>query len=275
MEYSIRINKSLYRSVPLLLRMFGRDFIQAPIHRPDGFPFWQLLIGVDGTGECRLGDGRHILRPGEILLLPPNMAHSYKSSSEKNWIVHFLGFGGSSCQRLLIDMHFSKPGIYHLKNIENCFRHIDVLTGILERNPPDRNRMLSKELYSFLLDISHDSSYMEMSAEVHENHLVSDILMYLEEHYAEDIALRDLADHTGKTPEYLCACFRKETGQTIMYHLTTIRIGRARQMLLENPEVPVYKIGEQCGFRSPSYFGKVFRAHTGVSPQKLSQPGFF
>lgn len=148
---------------------------------------------------------------------------------------------------------------------------MDTFTRIMEDNPPDRNRVLSKELYSFLLDLSRESSYVEMSAEVRENHLVSDILLYLEEHYAQDISLREIAEHTGKTPEYLCSCFRKETGETIMHALTSIRIGRARQMLLENPELPVYKIGEQCGFHSPSYFGRVFRANTGVSPQKLSQ----
>lgn len=271
MEYSIRINKRLYRSVPLLLRMFGRDFLQVPIHRPEGFPFWQLLIGVSGTGECRIQESRHLLQPGDILLLPPDLPHSYRSTSEKDWVVHFLGFTGSSCQKLLVDMQFSKPGIYHLKNQENCSRHINDIAQILEDSPTDKNRILSKELYSFLLDISADSSFVEMSAEVQENRLVSDILLYLEEHYAEDISLRDIADLTGKTPEYLCSCFRKETGETIMYHLATIRVGRARQMLLENPDLPVYKVGEQCGFHSPSYFGKVFRAHTGVSPQKLAQ----
>lgn len=271
MEYSIRINKSLYRTVPLLLRMFGHNFIQDSIHRPGGFPFWQLLIGVSGTGECRIGESRHILRPGEILLLPPDFSHSYHSTSSDDWIVHFLGFTGSSCQKLLVDMRFSKPGIYHLKNQETCSRHIEEIAQILENGPADKSRILSKELYSFLLDISHDSSFVEMSEEVQKNQLVSDILLYLEEHYAEDISLRELAEHTGKTPEYLCSCFRKETGETIMYHLATIRVGRARQMLLENPDLPVYKVGEQCGFRSPSYFGKVFRVHTGVSPQKLAQ----
>ena len=271
MEYSIHINKRLYRSVPLLLRMFGRDFLQEPIHRPGGFPNWQLLIGVSGIGECRIEGNRRLLRPGEILLLSPDISHSYQSSSEDDWIVHFLGFTGSSCQKLLVDMRFSKPGIYHLRNHERCLQHIDTITRILDSSPEDKNRILSKELYSFLLDVSQESSFVEMSAEVKENSLVSDILLYLEEHYAEDISLRDIADHTGKAPEYLCAVFRKETGETIMRHLTSIRIGRARQLLLESPDLPVYQVGEKCGFRSPSYFGKVFRAQTGVSPQKLAQ----
>ena len=112
---------------------------------------------------------------------------------------------------------------------------------------------------------------MEISSEAADNRLVAEVLLYLEEHYAEDISLADLSAHTGKTPEYLCAAFRKETGDTIMRHLTEIRIGRARQLLLENPDLPVYVIGQRCGFRSPSYFGKVFRDYTGTTPQKLSR----
>lgn len=271
MEYSLRISKRLYRSVPLLLRMFGKDFKQDSIRRPSGFPYWQLLIGVSGVGECTIEGNRRLLHPGEVLLLPPGISHSYQSSTEDDWIVHFLGFTGNSCQKLLVDMQFSKPGIYHLRNQEHCLRHIEAITRILESSPDDKNRILSKELYSFLLDISQESSFVEMSAEVKENSLISDILLYLEEHYAEDISLRDIAELTGKTPEYLCAVFRRETGETIMRHLTTIRIGRARQLLLENPDIPVYQVGEKCGFRSPSYFGKVFRAQTGISPQKLAQ----
>ena len=116
-----------------------------------------------------------------------------------------------------------------------------------------------------------ESSYMEISSEAADNRLVAEVLLYLEEHYAEDISLADLSAHTGKMPEYLCAAFRKETGDTIMRHLTEIRIGRARQLLLENPDLPVYVIGQRCGFRSPSYFGKVFRDYTGTTPQKLSR----
>ena len=200
MEYSIRINKQLYRSVPLLLRIFGRDYLQTPIHRPGGFPFWQLLIGVSGVGECKVEGKRCLLHPGEVLLLPPGLAHSYQSASSEDWIVHYAGFTGNSCQKLLVDMQFFKPGIYHIKDQELCTTYMDAFTRIMEDNPPNRNRMLSKELYSFLLDISRESSYVEMSAEVRENHLVSDILLYLEEHYAQDISLREIAEHTGKRP---------------------------------------------------------------------------
>ena len=271
MEYSIKINKRLYHSVPLLLRMFGSDFLQSPIRRPKGFPCWQLLLGVSGSGECILEGKRHILSPGEALLLPPDLPHTYQRAGEEDWIIHFLGFYGNSCQKLLADMQLNRAGIYHLKNQDACFQHIRIISHILESPMEDRNRLLSKELYSCLLDLARESSYMEISSEAADNRLVAEVLLYLEEHYAEDISLADLSAHTGKTPEYLCAAFRKETGDTIMRHLTEIRIGRARQLLLENPDLPVYVIGQRCGFRSPSYFGKVFRDYTGTTPQKLSR----
>lgn len=269
MEYTIRINKQLYSSVPLLLRMLGKDHVQEPIRRPKGLSLWQLIIGAEGTGNVVVENSRQILHPGDILLLPPETAHSYQNAGDEGhpWIVHFLGFTGSSCQRLMLDMHFHKAGIYHLKTQEHCLQHLDVFRNILTSSLPDRNRLLSKELYSFLLDISQESSYVEMTFDRHDGSLVTDIILYLEEHYAEDISLRDLSEHIGKTPEYLCAYFRRETGETIVRHLTRIRIGRARLMLLENPDLSVRSVGEQCGFRSPSYFGKVFKENTGVTPQ--------
>ena len=269
MEYTIRINKQLYSSVPLLLRLLGRDCIQEPIRRPGGMSLWQIIIGAAGSGNVIVDSSRQLLRPWDILLLPPGTAHSYENAGDDAhpWIVHFLGFTGSSCQRLMLDMRFHKAGIYHLKSREHCLWHLENFTDILTSEMPDKNRLLSKELYSFLLDISTESFYIETTAGRHDGSLATDIILYLEEHYAEDISLRDLSEHLGKTPEYLCTCFRRETGDTIIRQLTRIRIGHARLLLLESPELSARAVGERCGFRSASYFGKVFKEYTGMTPQ--------
>ena len=38
-------------------------------------------------------------------------------------------------------------------------------------------------------------------------------------------------------------------------------------LLMERPELTLAKAGEMCGYRSPSYFGKVFKEETGMTPQ--------
>ena len=38
---------------------------------------------------------------------------------------------------------------------------------------------------------------------------------------------------------------------------------------MERPDLNLSRIGELCGYRSPSYFGKVFREMTGLTPQNF------
>ena len=71
------------------------------------------------------------------------------------------------------------------------------------------------------------------------------------------------------TPEYLCARFKNSTGETVGQYLKRVRIGRARILLMERPDLNLSRIGELCGYRSPSYFGKVFREMTGLTPQNF------
>lgn len=265
MIYSIRVNKQLYHSIPLLVRMLGFDYEQDSVNRPQGLPLWQFLIGVSGSGEFTIDNKHYILRPGQAVFLPPHIPHSYHSSGGK-WIVHFIGFNGNSCQKLLLDLHLHRAGLYQLKYKEHCFQHLENFRSILDDELPDKNRVLSKELYSFLLDMSR-SHYVENVEQPGQSELISEIILYLENHYAEDISLSVLSDQFSRTPEYLCSLFRKEKGETIIKCLTRIRIGHARWMILENPELTAREIGERCGFRSPSYFGKVFKDYTGASPQ--------
>ena len=93
------------------------------------------------------------------------------------------------------------------------------------------------------------------------------MILYLEDHFAEDISLDSLSERFHRTPEYLCTLFKEATGETIMRYLRRIRIHQAKLRLMGSPDASLREIAEECGFRSVSYFGKVFREATGFTPQ--------
>ena len=265
MIYSVKANKALYRSIPLLLRMLGYNYEQDSVKRTKGLPIWQFLIGVSGSGNIIMDKNGYVLQPGQAFLFPPNIPHSYQSTGGK-WVVHFVGFSGNSCQKILLDLRMHRPGLYQLKHEKLCLEHIECFRSVLEQHESDKNRSLSKELYAFLLDMSQNT-FEDHTASSQQDGLISEITLYLEDHYAEDISLADLSEQFSRTPEYLCTRFREEKGETIIKYLTRIRIGHARWMILENPDLSVSEVGRLCGFRSPSYFGKVFRDYTGMTPK--------
>ena len=100
-----------------------------------------------------------------------------------------------------------------------------------------------------------------------ENDLVLKVVTYLEDNYQKPISLTDLSDVTHLSRDYMCALFKSATEQTIINCLTEIRIGHARQQLIQYPEKKVMDIAKSCGFDSPSYFGKIFKKMVGVTPE--------
>ena len=280
MRYSISVTRRQYAKVPLLLRTLGIDHVQDPIYRPDGFPVWQLFYGVSGSGEFLLDGGRGILRPGQAALLAANEAHSYHSL-EGEWVMHYVGFEGKLCQKLMAGLGLGQSGLYSMALPELLLGHLKTLERIQIEAHTDSGLLNSKELYSLLLDFSQsltplpDSRYTEAAG------MEKEMILYLEDHYGEDISLDDLAGQFRRTPEYLCGIFKAATGETVFHYLRRVRIHRAKVLLMERPDAPLREIAEACGFHSLSYFGKVFREATGFTPQgyrlgaPLEGPGKF
>ncbi|GAA3693343.1 helix-turn-helix domain-containing protein [Zhihengliuella alba] len=88
-----------------------------------------------------------------------------------------------------------------------------------------------------------------------------------------DFLRRNLADPDIDAESVAKACnvsrrtlYRIVGDQGIAYQLRRLRIERARQLLIAEPERPVGSIASACGFESESGFYRAFRAVTAVTP---------
>ncbi|GGO01389.1 AraC family transcriptional regulator [Saccharibacillus kuerlensis] len=91
-------------------------------------------------------------------------------------------------------------------------------------------------------------------------------LLAVESEYADpDLTLGRLAARLELTPNYLSGLFTAETGHPFTWHLTRIRIERARK-LLEETRLKVHQIANQTGYTDQAYFSRCFKSVVGVSP---------
>ena len=265
MRYSISVTKRQRERIPLLLRSVGISHLQEPIRRPNGFPLWQIFYGVSGSGEFFLDGERAVLHPGQIAVLEPHVRHGYQSQSG-DWVVHYIGFDGDACIRILNCLRLNRQGIYSLSDSDLFLSHLGTMQRLTSSAKPPL-MLCSKELYSLLLDLSGGVRRLPMSQAAEGSGLVKEIILYLEDNFAQDLSLDDLSAHFHKTPEYLCSAFKSVTGETIMHYLRRIRIHHAKVLLMESPDTGIKDISRNCGFSSVSYFGRVFRETTGYTPQ--------
>ena len=96
---------------------------------------------------------------------------------------------------------------------------------------------------------------------------IESVCDYINAHYAENITLDSLAQHTNYSKYYICKLFRKKVGINITDYIADVRIAQAKKMLLEG-NIKIGEIAEKVGFNNPSYFHKIFKKTVGATPKE-------
>ncbi len=94
---------------------------------------------------------------------------------------------------------------------------------------------------------------------------IEEVLHYLQEHYAEDIRIEQLAQLVCLSPSRLSHLYKAHTGETIMDTLIRLRLERAQHLLASTCRY-VGEIAYEVGFNSQTYFTCKFTRHFGISP---------
>lgn len=95
------------------------------------------------------------------------------------------------------------------------------------------------------------------------------IRAYMEERYAEDIKLDELARLVNWSPFYLLRVFRGEMGLPPHAYLENIRIRRAQRLLRFG--TPIIEAAYETGFSSQSHFTTTFKRLIGVTPGQYAK----
>ena len=90
---------------------------------------------------------------------------------------------------------------------------------------------------------------------------------YMKRNFGGKLTLEDTARHVGFSPTYFSKIFKDEMGTTFNSYLGNLRVERSKILLL-SADLSVGDICEAVGFEDQSYFIKVFRKYTGVTPGK-------
>lgn len=102
------------------------------------------------------------------------------------------------------------------------------------------------------------------------SNLVRQAAAYIDEYYFEPLTLSGLAEKYHVDNSYFSRIFRKEMGENLIHYLTRTRIEKAKEHIRKG-DTNLAEVAFMVGYDDYTYFNKVFRKVTGVSPREYRQ----
>ena len=99
----------------------------------------------------------------------------------------------------------------------------------------------------------------------HRTSLFHDAVAIVEQDYANDLSLDDIARRVASSRRQLQRAYAEIGGTTFREHLTRVRMERAAELLARRG-LTVREVAHRVGYRQPAQFAKAFRSHKGLAP---------
>jgi AraC-like DNA-binding protein len=228
------------------------------------------VIGVieQGAEQFAYRRSQHIAPAGSIVFINPGEMHTGSSASEHGWTYRTLYPSIELLQRAASDLaerprdipFFAEPVVHDpemMREIALTHRALEERASALEREA-----RLLWTLSRLILRYADDHPRPRPLAKEHMGILRA--RSYIEENYAENISLDQLAAIAHLSPFHLLRSFRDQLGLPPHTYQIQIRIMHAKHML---------RMGLACidtaiavGFADQSHFTKHFKRMVGVPP---------
>ena len=98
-----------------------------------------------------------------------------------------------------------------------------------------------------------------------EDSVADQICTYIDSHFKEDIHRDELAELVFLNTDYMSRIFKKEKGVSISNYILQKRVDEAKKLLCGS-SLPINTVSLHIGYSNFSYFTKMFKENTGLTP---------
>lgn len=247
-------------------------------------PFTRIYLITSGQGTLNIGNERIILEPGFLYIIPSFTSCTY----------HF----GKDVDHYYIHVSIELPNgmnpfsifSYKFKTPANEF-DLQLFKRILEINPDIQLPHLDPCVYQKKVwlnkKVSYDSpgQYLETMGILHQlfsrflepgqgnmfttmlKYNIQPVLEYIHTHLHRDICVETLANIACFSKDHFSRVFKSIISMAPCDYVIQKRIERA-QFLLLTTDMGHKEVIDKTGFKSTSYFSRIFKKHTGYSPEQ-------
>lgn len=144
----------------------------------------------------------------------------------------------------------------------------DLAIHIIARHCSPGEALRIAKVYLLKLHTEGQLPYASLERNLsHADSAVSECETWLAQHYRDDDAISGVVDHSNLTERTLKRRFKAATGSTLIERVQALRIEEAKRQL-EHTNVSVDEISVDIGYEDASFFRRLFKRLTGLSPSQ-------
>ena len=248
-------------------------------------PEIELTWIVSGEMEYHVNDRQYILKEGEGLFGNSNTLHSgyMKDGKECTYLSvtfhpRFLyGYENSILQTKYVDYITENEEWASLHLEKNIIWHQEILYWVkmiyeMSQEPPVDFELqvhmqllqIWQKLYQYFASLPEREKKPQLYLQ-----RLRDIVSYIQEHYAEEISLEEVAEQVNICKSECCRFFKKHMNMTIFDYILFLRIQKSLPLLKSGESVT--EVAGRVGFSSPAYYGQIFKRYMKCTPREYKK----
>ena len=245
-------------------------------------PFTRILCATGGQAWIIVNNVRVSLRPGMLYLVPAYTRHSYicDDSFSHYYIIIYEGVrSGSLFDRYALPVEIPSTANDEELFAELCRRHPQSQLTVFNPKSYDNQRSIASSYQRFNGLGDADKMYIRGAvllilsrffaagsprlASIDKR--IESVVNYIDEHLDSNMSLDTLAEVACISKAYLIRLFTLGYGMTPIVYINRRRVEKA-QLMLFTTSMSVKEIAYALGFTDNSYFNRLFKKYTGLTP---------
>lgn len=228
-----------------------------------------LLYCTEGEGDVHL-DGRDLkLKPNHYIIIPPHVAHHYKSSIKNPWSIFWVHFSGKNASILYERCYDKKEATVNFIPYDELKLKIFIaIIQLLEFGFEKSSLELANiNLKYFLSSFIYEPKPL---AQISGRSTVQNSIEFMKENLKDSFKIEDFAARENLSVSRFSEVFRKETGYPPIHYFIKMKIHKSCQFLYFT-DMNIKEICLKVGFTDQYYFSRIFKKIMGVPPSKYKE----
>lgn len=240
-----------------------------------------LIWFIRGSGSIKVEGKHYEIREGDVILLSPHELYhcTVNSNAYHERIVLYIN------ESILDGFPYDTEGVFDIftkrekgnRNLipAEAIRSVEAdktLTSLLKlfQSPTGTAKLLSVcKVIELLIQLKQVIIPAEQDTVPHNSTLIDEILVYINQHYKEDMNVSGIAEAFSIHKSYLSHLFTHQVGMSIWNYVILRRIHSFNDLLRKGCSIE--EASYQVGFQNYSNFFRLYKKHTGMTPMQFKK----